>query len=1238
MGFLHHALDGSALADIARGRTLAAGAGSGAQGPPLQQQQHRQQQEQQAGQLGPFSRPDDDVRRGVVKLYAQLRKEYAEQQQQKAAEAAAANAAALRRDLAAQEEALEAALQGSPAAELIARLGGLPVATERGTGAAAFAEARSAAARWQQPRPQQAAVSEGSGPAGSSSTVASGANPGGLGEAEQAQQVVADPTSTRPVPTQPLAATKGALNYVGGIRMPLQAFVLPAIKAVPPYKTWIHVQHNVLSREIGKRMFYTDEKGETVPVSEDEADAEAKLDRALNGIYRQQHESILQQVVAQYGTGLAVFEALGEKMHVSAGALEARALALAAEAAGLAPAQRTVPWEDKQELDCLEVDMHAVWCRRCRAFGCRIHKGGHVRPVLGPIKEQQKGVWLPAVDRKQQQQQQEGQQQHDQQQQRQRERGRESDLEPCGAHCYLGPRQGGEQLPAAAAQPMAGQQQNDSASHASSPVPVPGSGLLSLKRRRSDAKQQQDPAVPGRQQQPACAGEQEVNSPPAKQLRRGSGNASDQGTASGSHQAARAATAAAAAAAVAAAGNVPARRRRSRATDAQEAGGSDDEPWGAWEEALLQQGLEVWGRQPCQVAVMVGTRTCRQVHQRMLELASSSGSAGEGQDRQQPRRAKGRKMAKAQVKARKPMAVYERTKRSTNEKWPQYVPCDCQGACKADCPCAGDANFCEKFCGCDPAKCGNRFPGCTCKCGNTLGRRCSSKHCPCLAAGRECDPDLCKSCKPTLSGMHQEGWQCNNFHIRLGQKKRVLMGLSDVQGWGAFLQQGVQKDEFVGEYCGELIDHQEADRRGIVYDRDDNSYLFDLNKDWVIDARQRGNTLRFANHSTTASCRAQILMVDGDHRVAIMANRDMDAAAELTYDYMYDKRVAPDWAVTEQEWRRAAQAAAKKHATRQRHGALSGDGTPPAAEPVLSEQPGRRVHPFHEAAPLELHFANISLPSPAPPFLYASILQDDDSYQVRNESIRALEPGLTASWLHKAGACCKRGGHVLDVGSHFGYYALLGASMGCKFAAVEPVPLFRAILELNIHVNPALAGVGSVLPYAVGLENKSIQMQVPTHGSFGTAHVADDDAAPGGVGLVAVEQRRLDDMLEGVLGGAEVCMLKIDVEGREPSVVMSAHKLFAGPSKPREIMLEFSPGFTKEGLAEMLQTLHGYGYVARGVDWGHVRIEKPVSAIDVRDWFQGTLDISTDEARQRLIDGIAINENIFFWLPSPSPA
>ncbi len=57
-------------------------------------------------------------------------------------------------------------------------------------------------------------------------------------------------------------------------------------------------------------------------------------------------------------------------------------------------------------------------------------------------------------------------------------------------------------------------------------------------------------------------------------------------------------------------------------------------------------------------------------------------------------------------------------------------------------------------------------------------------------------------------------------------------------------------------------------------------------------------------------------------------------------------------------------------------------------------------------------------------------------------------------------------------------YALLGASMGCSFVAVEPVPLFRALLELNIQLNPGLPATGTVLPYAVGLENKGIQMQV----------------------------------------------------------------------------------------------------------------------------------------------------------------
>ena len=61
-------------------------------------------------------------------------------------------------------------------------------------------------------------------------------------------------------------------------------------------------------------------------------------------------------------------------------------------------------------------------------------------------------------------------------------------------------------------------------------------------------------------------------------------------------------------------------------------------------------------------------------------------------------------------------------------------------------------------------------------------------------------------------------------------------------------QEDIKKNQFVAEYTGELINHREADRRGKAYDRDSNTYLFDLNDDWVIDAKHKGNKMRFANH------------------------------------------------------------------------------------------------------------------------------------------------------------------------------------------------------------------------------------------------------------------------------------------------------------------------------------------------------------------------------------------------------
>lgn len=356
--------------------------------------------------------------------------------------------------------------------------------------------------------------------------------------------------------------------------------------------------------------------------------------------------------------------------------------------------------------------------------------------------------------------------------------------------------------------------------------------------------------------------------------------------------------------------------------------------WTQWDTSMLEVGLSMYVKgyskrnadsmldeedlkdaAYCSIATLLGTKTCAQVYKKLLPrvkkapvnadgapmvknameggeqcLENAFSTADNAQSNSKPQQ---RRKAKSQKRRILPVA-YARLKRSVDDLWAQYEPCSCEGPCNEGCPCFGDVTFCEKFCGCDPKKCNNRFPGCRCR--DERGRRCLTKNCPCMAAGRECDPDLCGGCIPTLAGAHAPGTQCNNFRLRLNQKRRVLMGRSNVQGWGAFLQSSAIKDEYIGEYCGELIDQKEADRRGRVYDHDDNSYLFNLNLKWVIDARHKGNKLRFANHSSEANCRAEIMMVDGDHRVAVFANRNIAPGEELFYNYRYAEHVAPEWA------------------------------------------------------------------------------------------------------------------------------------------------------------------------------------------------------------------------------------------------------------------------------------------------------------------------------------------------------
>ncbi|RZC46967.1 hypothetical protein C5167_039922 [Papaver somniferum] len=77
----------------------------------------------------------------------------------------------------------------------------------------------------------------------------------------------------------------------------------------------------------------------------------------------------------------------------------------------------------------------------------------------------------------------------------------------------------------------------------------------------------------------------------------------------------------------------------------------------------------------------------------------------------------------------------------------------------------------------------------------------------------------------TLGGPPQRGdnYECRNMKLLLKQQQRVLLGRSDVSGWGAFLKNGVNKNEYLGEYTGELISHREADKLGKIYDLENSA-------------------------------------------------------------------------------------------------------------------------------------------------------------------------------------------------------------------------------------------------------------------------------------------------------------------------------------------------------------------------------------------------------------------------------
>jgi len=126
---------------------------------------------------------------------------------------------------------------------------------------------------------------------------------------------------------------------------------------------------------------------------------------------------------------------------------------------------------------------------------------------------------------------------------------------------------------------------------------------------------------------------------------------------------------------------------------------------------------------------------------------------------------------------------------------------------------------------------------------------------------------------------------------RESENKYFVLRSSAIQGRGAFATRPIRRGTRIIEYTGEVISHDEADKR---YDDGTmgrhHTFLFSVSSRKVIDAAVGGNDARFINHSCAPNCEA----VDEKSRIYIEAIRDIAPGEELTYDYAYERDGSED--------------------------------------------------------------------------------------------------------------------------------------------------------------------------------------------------------------------------------------------------------------------------------------------------------------------------------------------------------
>eukprot|EP00698_Gefionella_okellyi_P000577 TRINITY_DN104_c0_g1_i1.p1 TRINITY_DN104_c0_g1~~TRINITY_DN104_c0_g1_i1.p1 ORF type:complete len:819 (+),score=188.65 TRINITY_DN104_c0_g1_i1:65-2521(+) len=132
---------------------------------------------------------------------------------------------------------------------------------------------------------------------------------------------------------------------------------------------------------------------------------------------------------------------------------------------------------------------------------------------------------------------------------------------------------------------------------------------------------------------------------------------------------------------------------------------------------------------------------------------------------------------------------------------------------------------------------------------------------------------------------------CTNQNFQQRRYANLIVTEEPNKGWGLRTLARIRAGTFVIEYCGDIINHAEFQRRAHMRSADsaDHFYFMSIANEEVIDASMKGNESRFINHSCGPNCETQKWSVNGEMRVGLFATVDIPAGSELTFDYKYER-------------------------------------------------------------------------------------------------------------------------------------------------------------------------------------------------------------------------------------------------------------------------------------------------------------------------------------------------------------